>query len=187
MKKLLTLAALAILAACNSNSPAPTTDSTRSKQDSGSMTKTIQSPYDITYSSKFVMDDPKNAESLLAIWKAYDNGDLSVTKNLFADTIETYWGDGSMMRASRDSALALVQAYRNSFKAAVDQVAAIMAVKSTDKNEHWVVIWGTETDTHKNGKVDSTHLQETWRFNQDGKADLVFQYKRQATPPKKSK
>ena len=187
MKKLLALAALAIFAACNSKAPASKTDSVISSPDSGSMAKTIRSPYDITYSSKFVMDDPKNAESLLAIWKAYDNGDLSVTKNLFADTIEMYGGDGVTMRASRDSMLSLVQGYRNSFKAAVDQVAAIMAVKSTDKNEHWVVIWGTETDTYKNGKVDSTHLQETWRFNPDGKADLVFQYKRPATPPKKSK
>lgn len=185
MKKLLTLAALAILAACNSNSPAPTADTTTTKLDSGSMTKSIQSPYEIAYSSKFVIDDPKNAESLLAIWKSFDNGDLSVAKDLFADTVVAYWGDGSMMRASRDSTLASAQAYRNSFKAVVSQVSAIMAVKSTDKNEHWVTIWGTETDTHKNGKVDSTHLQETWKFNQDGKAELMYQYKRPAAPPKK--
>ena len=133
------------------------------------------------------MDDPKNAESVLAIWKAYDNGDLSVTKDMFADTLESYWGDGSVTRASRDSMLALVQTYRNSFKAAVDRVHAVIAVKSTDKNEHWALIWGTETDTYKDGKVDSTELQETWRFNKDGKADLVYQYKRPAAPPKKSK
>ena len=187
MKKALLLAALAIFAACNSNAPASKTDSAGATQDSGSMAKTIHSPYDITYSSKFVMDDPKNAESLLAIWKAYDNGDLSVTKDMFADTIETHWGDGTMMRTSRDSALASVQAYRNSFKAAVDKVHAILAVKSTDKNEHWALIWGTETDTYKTGKVDSTEFQETWRFNKDGKADLVYQYKRPSAPPMKSK
>jgi len=62
-----------------------------------------------------------------------------------------------------------------------------MAVKSTDRNEHWVLIWGTETDTYKNGKVDSTELQETWRFNQDGKANLVLQYNKPASPPKKTK
>lgn len=133
------------------------------------------------------MDDPKNAESLLAIWKSYDNGDLSVTKDMFADTIEAAMGDGSMMRGSRDSIIATVQTFRNSFKSAVDRVDAVMAVKSTDKNEHWVLIWGTETDTYKNGKVDSTHLQETWRFNQDGKANFVLQYRRSATPPMKSK
>lgn len=184
MKKLLTLAALVILAACNSNSPASTTDAAASKPDSVSMPKAIQSPYDISYSSKFVMDDPKNAESLLAIWKSYDNGNLSATKDLFADTVDAQWGDGSTMHASRDSTLAAVQAVRSSFKSAVDRVSAIMAVKSTDRNEHWALIWGTEIDTHKNGKVDSIDLQETWRFNQDGKANLVFQYKRPAGPMK---
>lgn len=151
------------------------------------MVKTIQSPYPISYSSKFVMDDPKNAETLLAIWKSYDNGNISAGKDLFADTIDAQLGDGSVMHLSRDSTITVVQAVRNSFKNAVDRVSAIMAVKSTDKNEHWVLIWGTETDTYKNGKVDSTNLQETWRFNQDGKANLVFQYRMPATPPKHSK
>ncbi len=147
------------------------------------MVKSIQSPYDITYSSKFEIDDPKNAESLLAIWKSYDNGNLSAARDLFADTIDAQLGDGSTMRLQRDTMLAAVQAARNSFNSALDVVAAITAVKSTDRNEHWVLIWGTETDTYKNGKVDSVHLQETWRFNQDGKADRVLQYRRPATPP----
>jgi hypothetical protein len=62
---------------------------------------------------------------------------------------------------------------------AVDVVNAIMAVKSTDKNEHWVLIWGMEKDTHKNGKTDSVELQETWRFNAAGKADLLYQFAEQ--------
>lgn len=187
MKKPLALAALAIFAACNSNAPASKTDSTASTPDSASMVKTIHSPYDIRYSSKFVMDDPKNAESLLAIWKAYDNGDLSAGRDLFADTVEAQLADGTHMRASRDSMLAGIQAYRNSFRSAVDKVDAIMAVKSTDRNEHWALIWGTEINTHKDGKIDSTDLQETWRFNENGKANLVFQYKSKGAPPAKKR
>ena len=60
-----------------------------------------------------------------------------------------------------------------------------MASKSVDKNEHWALIWGKEVDTDKKGKVDSSYLQETWRFNNDGKDDLMFQYRQAATPPKK--
>ena len=131
------------------------------------------------------MDDPKNAESVLAIWKAYDNGDLSASKELFADTVEVHLTDGAIMRGPRDSILAGAQAFRNSFKTAVDRVSAVMAVKSTDRNEHWALIWGTEIDTYKNGKVDSTDLQETWRFNDAGKANLFFQYKRPAAAPTK--
>ena len=183
MKKLLALIALAIFTACNSNAPVSKTDPSSSTPDSSSMAKSIKSPYDIMYSSKFVMDDPKNAESLLALWKSYDNGDLSTSKDLIADTIEAELGDGARMRTSRDSMLAMVQKFRSSFKNAVSQVDAIMAVKSTDRNEHWALIWGTETDTYKNGNIDSTHLQETWRFNKDGKADLILQCRRPGTPP----
>jgi len=52
-------------------------------------------------------------------------------------------------------------------------------------NDHWVLIWGVETDTHKDGKVDSVGLQETWRFNQDGKANYLIQYRKGLVPPKK--
>ena len=182
MKRILLFASLAFFTACNSNEPAKT-DAMKSGMDS--TMQAINSPYAIGYSSKFVMDDPKNAESLLTLWKDWDNGDLSVHKDLFADSMSMTFADGSMMNASRDSALAAAQKMRNNLASAVSSVDAIMAVKSTDKNENWAIIWGKEVDTDKKGKVDSTYLQETWRFNKDGKTDLMFQYKQAIHPPKK--
>jgi hypothetical protein len=182
MKKTITVAALAIFAACNTNPTASTTDSAKSSADSSAMPKTIQSPYDIGYSSKFVMDDPKNAETLLALWKAYDNNNVASAKDMIADTIDMQMGGGQMIHASRDSATALVGKFRGALQSAVSRVSAIMAVKSTDRNQHWALIWGTETDTYKNGKIDSTDLQETWRFDSNGKANLMFQYARKAMP-----
>jgi hypothetical protein len=187
MKMPLALAALALLAACNSTAPASTADSAKSNADSAAVMKDIQSPYNIMYSSKFVMDDPKNAETLLALWKSYESGNLTTSKDLIADTIEFHLADGTMLRASRDSAIVGVQSMRSSFSAVVVQVNAIMAVKSTDKNEHWALIWGSEKDTHKNGKVDSMGLQETWRFNKDGKADFMYQFAEAAAAPAKMK
>jgi len=175
MKQFLVLAVMVFLTACNSSAPAPT-DAKASVDSSAAKMRDIQSPYPIMYSSKFVMDDPKNAETVLALWKAYDNGNLSATKDMIADTLELHFPDGGTMRGARDSIIAAVQAHRSSLSAAVDEVHAIMAVKSTDKNEHWVVIWGQEKDTHKNGKVDSTMLQETWKFTPDGKASLLYQF-----------
>jgi hypothetical protein len=185
MKLPLLFAALAFLAACNSTAPASTADSAKVVMDSPSSAKAIQSPYEVMYSSKFVMDEPKNAESLLALWKAYDNGTLSAGKDLMADTLEMHLANGLMFRGSRDSIISAIQTERNTFSAAVESVNAIMAVKSTDKNEHWALIWGMEKDTHKNGKVDSVYLMETWRFNQDGKADLLYQFNQATAPMKK--
>jgi len=178
---------LAAFAACTSAPTAPATDSTAMAKpavDSAAM-RPINSPYAIGYSSKFVMDGPANAESVLALWKAYDDGDLGKSRDLLADSVDVNLANGAHFHLSKDSVVAAIQGVRNSFKSAVDKVDAIMAVKSTDKNEHWVTIWGTEIDTHKNGKVDSTELQETWRFNQSGKADMLLQYNRVPNTSKK--
>ncbi|HEV2479438.1 MAG TPA: hypothetical protein VGS79_07230 [Puia sp.] len=178
MRKPLFAAAMALLAACNSNPGAPATDSTKVKatDSSAAMMRPIQSPYPILYSSSFAMDDPKNAETILALWKAYDAGNLSSVKDLLADTVDVYLAGGMHMRSSRDSTISGIQGFRNTMSAVTDQVNAVMAVKSTDKNEHWVLVWGMEKDTHKNGKVDSVQLQETWRFDGNGKANLLYQF-----------
>ncbi|HVU56447.1 MAG TPA: nuclear transport factor 2 family protein [Puia sp.] len=187
MKQFLALAVMAFLAACSGGNPTPASDSTKSADSPSVKMRDIQSPYPVLYSSKFEMDDPKNAESLLAIWKAYDNGNLATVKDMFADTVEVHLASGMTMRGSRDSILAGVQAHRNTFAAAVDEVHAIMAVKSTDKNEHWALIWGMEKDTYKNGKMDSTDLQETWMFDKDGKAALLYQFAASYMAPKGKK
>jgi len=147
----------------------------------------INSPYPVGYSSKFVMDDPKNAETVLSLWKDWDKGDLSASKDKFADSVQMYLGDGSMMSGPRDSLLAGVQGFRNTIASAVSSVDAVMAVKSTDKDKSFALIWGKEVDTDKKGKLDSFYLQETWGFNKDGKADLLYQYRKSAAPPKSKK
>ena len=186
MKKILTVVGWAIFAAaCNSNAPVITSDSAKMNHDTVVMARDIQSPYPIGYSSKFAMGNAKYAENVLTLWKDYDNGTLSAHKDFFADSMTAYLGNGGMMHASRDSVIAGIQRHRNMMSAAVDRVDAVMAVKSTDKNEDWVLIWGTEVDTHKNGKVDSVDLQETWRINKDGKADMILQYVRPYPTAKK--
>jgi len=182
MKKFFVLASVAMFAACNSNEPAKT-DAMKSGTDSS--VQNINSSYEIRYSSKFAMGDPKNAENLLTLWKDWDNGNLSAHKDIFADSVEMHFSDGSIMHTGRDSAIAAAQNFRNTFASSVSTVEAITAVKSTDKNENWALIWGKEVDKDKIGKVDSFYLQETWRFNKDGKADLFFQYRAAGAPPKK--
>ena len=183
MKKNLLFACLFILVSCNSNQPVQT-EGAKPASDSMAV-QNINSPYDIQYSSKFIMGNPKYAEGVLTLWKDFDNGNLSAHKDFFADSITAILSSGAHMHSSRDSVLATIQKYRNSLAAAVDRVDAVMAVRSTDKNEDWVLIWGMETDSYKNGKIDSVNLQETWRINKDGKADLLMQYARPAAPPKK--
>ncbi len=186
MKRILVIASIAMLAACNSNDTEKT-DSMKSTADTSMAPamRDINSPYPVAYSSKFTMGDPKNAETVLNLWKVWESGDLSASKDMFADSVELHFADGSMMIGSRDSVVANAQKFRNTLKSSVSRVNAVMAVKSTDKNENWALIWGMETNTDMKGKVDSTYLQETWKFNKDGKTDLLYQFRASAAPPKK--
>ena len=189
MKKIFIGASITLFAACNSSSDKAKTESMSTDTTATAVApKTmpdINSPYPVAYSSKFEMGDPKNAETVLGLWKDWDNGNLANSKDRFADSVMLHFSDGSMIHTTRDSALAMAQKVRDSYTSSVSRVDAVMSVRSTDKNENWALVWGLETNTNKKGKVDSSYLQETWRLNKDGKADLVYQFRASATPPKK--
>lgn len=135
------------------------------------------------YSASFVMDAPANTETVLALWKDWKAGDLSVSRGHFADSLSLFLADGTSMVGHTDTLLKGMQDYRSSFKGMEVAVDAIFAVKSTDKDENWVTVWGSEIQTDMNGKVDSVSLQETWRFNKAGKVNLMFQAVRKGILP----
>jgi hypothetical protein len=188
MKKIFIGASITLFAACNSSSDKAKTESMSTDTTATAAAKTmpdINSPYPVAYSSKFEIADPKYAETVLALWKDWDNGNLANSKDRFADSVMLHFSDGSMINTTRDSALAMAQKVRDSYTSSVSRVDAVMSARSTDKNENWALIWGMEKNTHKDGKIDSSYLQETWRLNKEGKADLVYQFRASATPPKK--
>lgn len=135
------------------------------------------------YSASFVMDSAKNSETVLALWKDWKDGDLSKSRGHFADSLSLFTADGTSMVGVTEDILKGMQDYRSSFKGMEVAVDAIFAVKSTDKDENWVAIWGTEVQTDMNGKVDSVSMQETWRFNKAGKIDMMFQAQRKGILP----
>ncbi len=186
MQKFLVAIVMLACISCNSDKKAEGEGKETEKKETVSATPMNMSGYTPSYSASFEMGDPKKAEMVLALWKDFDNGDLSVSKNNFADSLFIYTSDGTAITGPRDSVVASVQGWRNMFSSVKSTVHAVMPVKSTDKNENWVLVWGTEVHTDKkSGKTDSVQLQETWRFKGD-KIDLLYQYMRPAllTPAK---
>ena len=135
------------------------------------------------YSASFVMDDAANTETVLALWEEWKSGDLSKSRGHFADTVSFFFPDGTSMSGLTDSLVKTMQGVRSSYKGMEVGVDAVFAVKSTDKNENWVTIWGTEIQTSMKGKVDTVSLQETWRFNKAGKVNMMFQAARKGMLP----
>jgi accessory colonization factor AcfC len=183
-KPLIVVAALFLVACDGNNNSATSPDTAKTVKDSSMAMQPIKSPYPVTYSSSFTMDDPKYAEAVLTLWKSYDSGNIASTKDLIADSIELYPSDGSSMKLSRDSAVALVTKQRSMEKSPKARVDAVMSVKS-DKGEHWGLVWGADQYVDSKGNNVTVNLQETWRFNAAGKADLLYQFAQEQ--PKKKK
>jgi len=184
MKKVFIASVVVLIYACNSAEKSPAETETNPVVPVQAVISNM-SGYEAAYSKSFEMGEAKNAEVVLALWKDWDNGNLQTSKALFADSVSILTSDGSVIAGVRDSVMASMQGYRDNFSAIKSSVDAIFPIKSSDKNEQWVCIWGRETNTDKKGKTDSVFLQETWRFNNNGKIDLLLQQARVLKPAKK--
>lgn len=131
-------------------------------------------PYKANYSSDFSMGNSQNSKIVLDLWKDWDDNAFD-RHDYMADTVVMYFPDGSMVRG-KDSAMAGAKRYRGSMSGASSSVDAWMPLKSIDRNENWVAIWGTETDTFADGKTEKRDLHEIWRINKDGKVDFMKQF-----------
>lgn len=186
MQKFIVAIMALTIVSCNSDDK-KTAEDGKVKEEAASTAPMNMSGYTPTYSASFEMGDPKHAEMVLELWKDFDNGNLAPSKGFFADTMHLYISDGTVIEGPRDSVVASVQGWRDMFSSVKSTVHAVMPVKSKDKNENWVLIWGTEVHTEKSsGKTDSVNLQETWRFKA-GKIDLLYQHMRPAGPVAPSK
>ena len=171
---------LVVIAITSCNSDEAKVDSMSSKDS----TSNESYPYTATYSSKFEIGDSKYSQTILKMWKAWDNGDLNSVKDMFADSVVMRLGNGYEDRGTRDSILAHAMQYRNTLDSVSSKVIAFVPLKSTDMDENWVGVWGTEVFRDKSGKIDSVHLHEIWRLDKNGKINFMEQYNRPATAPK---
>lgn len=131
-------------------------------------------PYKAEYSSNFAIGNPAHSKMVLELWKDWDDNAFD-RHNYMADTVVMYFPDGSMVKG-KDSAMAAAKQYRGSMKSAVSTIRAFISLKSVDRNENWVAVWGDETDTYPDGKTETKELQEIWRINKDGKVDFMKQF-----------
>ncbi len=189
MKQQLLAAFICALAACNT-----ATTSTENKTDSMTASvppeenaapqhESVTYAYPVKYSSDFTIGDSKYAQIVLELWKDFDNNTFDNHKDAFADSVAMDFSDGSTMSGTKDSVIAGAKAFRSSLKNCASSVAAIVTLKPKGKDETWVCVWGTEVDTHMNGKIDSVNHNENWMFNKDGK--IAYMEQLDAKAPKK--
>lgn len=174
-KTFLYLMVAVLLAACNNE----TKEETKAAEP---VKATVQLPYTASYSSSFEMGDPGHVATILqGSWKDWEENKLDKSKWL-ADTVVVFHSN-AMVTQGADSLIARWKRLRGEYTSVIDTIEAAMSVRSTDKNENWVLVWGKEINTKTDGTKDTTNLMETWRINKDGKADLLLQHDRARRKP----
>lgn len=186
MKQLSMIACMAcLLIACNTATKSTSTNDTMAAAGTpATVDENVTYAYPVAYSSDFTIGDSKYAQTVLELWKDYDNNTFDNHLDAFADSVAMDFSDGSTIRG-KDSVIASAKAYRSSMKNAVSSIDVITTLKPKGKDETWVCVWGKEVDTHNNGKVDSVFQNENWEFNKDGKIIYMAQYA--AKPPAPAK
>jgi len=182
MTRSLTIAALLLFTvACNSNKTEPAAEPTTVSPTTEPPVSSPAPPHEYavkaTYSSAFEIGDHKLGDIIVELWKQYDENTLDKGLDYFADTVTMWMADGWRFHGTRDSLMKLTKKSRADYSSMKAVVVAIVPLKSTDKNENWVSIYGTEYSTMKN-KKDSSDIQENWMFDKNGKVAMMHSYRR---------
>ena len=141
-------------------------------------------PYKIG-ATKIALGNQAYSQKVLWAWKYYDDNTFDKGADLFADDAIATLPDGSMFKG-KDNIMKAVKDYRNSFASAVSTVDAVVTLQSPDVPDREVTtIWGSETDTSKDGTVSKVHLNEVWFFNKAGKVVELHQLAAKEPPEQK--
>lgn len=93
----------------------------------------------------------------------------------YADTIKTYFADGSMANG-KAAFVAESKKYRGGFTAVKSTIHAMIPIRSQDKNQDIVCMWGEELSAKADGTTTTSSIHEVWFFNKDGKITTLRQW-----------
>ena len=154
MKKLLfTLLAFAMLMACNNEKKKD--DKMGDDKKETKMSGNITYPYKAMYSD-FKMGDPAHAKMVLDFYKMWEDDKLDDMKAVLADSVGVNFADGNKFMSTSDSLIKLAKQVRSGLSSVKIRMDAFMPVHNNDKNEDYVLIWETDFNTDKSGKLDSS-------------------------------
>jgi len=109
MRKIPFFVAITFLVACNSSTDKSKMETPKNSDSTMPKQESLTYPYTASYSSDFEMGDPKNAQTLLQLYKDFDNNTLDNSKNSFAEVDTMIFADGNMFVGTRDSLITLAK------------------------------------------------------------------------------
>jgi len=187
MKHLTLLAITFIVLAAVGCNETPSTAESDTTSDTSPQKPREPKMYDYTpsYSANFVAGSVEATETVMSLYRAWDDNKLDDVAGSFSDSVNMYFWDGSELVTTKDSMKAAMKSYRDNYSSMETKLNAVVSVKESEKNEEWVLVWLNEIRKDKSGKVDSTQMQETWGLDKNGKVRTLYQYGQTPAKPKK--
>ena len=174
MQKIIFFFGITVLfASCNGNE----TKTAGGSKDSASKSSTAM-PYTATYSSSFSTDvSDADLNMVLMSYKDWETGNMAGLEKAFGDSLDYTNPRGVVAKKSKADLMKMWTISRDSLSSVKIDMAAWHKMYATDKKDAYVVTWYTETDTYKDGKVDSAEYHDINQIK-NGKITWYSQYKR---------
>jgi hypothetical protein len=172
MKKIfLCLISGTFLFSCNSSS-----DKTATAKDSTTQS-TVALPFTASYSSSFTNDVPDSVlASVLNSYKDFSDGNVAKSMDAFGDTIDWFNWNGEHYKLPKADLAKIWTGFRDTLSSVKYDMQGWNKMYSTDKKNSFIVTWYKETDTYKNGKIDSAGYHDINEVR-DGKIVWLTSYK----------
>ena len=135
-------------------------------------------PYTAAFSSSWTQDvSDADLQTVLLSYKNWENGNISELSKQMGDTVTVDMSNGDHLVKTNADLMKFWGTNRDSLSSVKIDMAAWNKMYATAKKTAIVVTWYDETDTYKNGKVDSAAYHDI-NVMKDGKIVYYAQYKR---------
>ncbi|WP_143960836.1 nuclear transport factor 2 family protein [Litoribacter populi] len=145
------------------------------------ITKKMEMPYEAEYSSKFKLGDDRHSFKVLEVWKDYEENMLERNVEYFADDVTMEFPDGTRV-SGLEKLMQVTKQHRETLDNYQSKIISYVSLKSVDKDEDWVAIWGEDSFINSDGEKVISPIHEVWRINKDGKIAFMKQYHAMAIP-----
>ena len=179
MKQLIVCCSLVFfLISCKDNEPQTKGMSTTTPDTTAAPKPMVDLPYTASYSSQWSTDvSDADLKMVLMSYKDWETGNMTGLGKAMADSVVVDMSSGEHLKTTNADLMKRWTTYRDSLSSVKIDMAGWNKMFSTDKKEGYIVVWYDETDTYKNGKVDSASYHDINQVK-DGKIIWYAQYKR---------
>jgi len=170
MKIALSLLCLFFILSCGQDQATDKTTENKAEQAPAASTEP-QPLTPLTYPalySNWEIGKRDNMNTVLSLYKAWDESSVDNIKNLFADSVTLDLPGGKRVTSSRDNIADVLVKYRSAYKITANQVISIYPLLNKETNDEWVAALLYNKWTYKDNVRDSSLFQDLWKL-QNGK------------------